>query len=171
MATVMMIPGKTAIYALAEVPEPDSICYVGQAQKPNARFADHLKRRKITQTPTDLWLQQVLARGRSVVCLVIEWVNDDMATIAETYWIHALAAQGHKLTNYNLVAGAVGEYKTEVVFSPSKAQIIDAGPEGLAAYRVNIWQGKFNRAPVGSRPGPRPGQHLPAGTWQLPTVP
>lgn len=73
--------GNVAIYAIAHVSEPDTICYVGSALDPAKRFDGHRNGRDCGRVKQ--WFAE---NKRYVFCYIVEWVVEGDRLNAEAYW-------------------------------------------------------------------------------------
>lgn len=62
----------TAIYAL--LGEDGRVRYVGKANDPATRFAQHFRNSRAGHTPLYVWISAELAAGRNISWQVLEWV-------------------------------------------------------------------------------------------------
>ena len=125
-------PGKTAIYALADSRTLTIVNYGGRAEKPVVRFRGHLDDRRHCTSAKARWIKQVVDARANIVCLLIEWVDQKVASLAEQYWLHTLWHQGQPLTNWSAsIQWAKLAYQPDIEFLPIKAEAITAGPNNI----------------------------------------
>ncbi len=91
---------KVAIYVLCESITPADIRYVGQAVNPEQRLKMHVGGDRDGCQRKRQWIENVLNAGNHICLTIIEWVSDDLADVAERYWINELAGRGCLLTNH-----------------------------------------------------------------------
>ncbi len=90
-------PERTFIYALVDQLTQE-VGYVGKADDPQRRFADHLK--DTGASAKVWWIEELRAQGRVPTLIILEEVDSVIALQREQYWIRYYEKQGHPLTNY-----------------------------------------------------------------------
>lgn len=123
--------GTVAIYALCEFPDLGAVRYVGQSVDPKQRLRSHVSAHRENNHKHG-WISRVLSCGGAVGCLVIEWVQPEMAGAAERYWIGELRARGYQLTNGALLHGPGQEYKPGADFDPLRSTVLLTQPHRFA---------------------------------------
>lgn len=96
------------IYGLRAKGE-EKIRYVGQTDTPSTRLSHHIidvPKGKNDDNPKRLWIQNVVSTGGEIVMDVLEECEPSEADARELHWIMTLLADGHELTNSELITEA-----------------------------------------------------------------
>ena len=95
---VLLKDESTYIYGLCN-PEGE-IRYVGKADKPEQRLAQHLEPKSLTKvTKKNNWIKSLQSQGLQPFIHILDEVKTEHWQEAERYWIHSLREAGFDLTN------------------------------------------------------------------------
>lgn len=100
----MRKPGFAYIYALRD-PRTNELRYVGKANDPKARLAQHRMAHKEWGTDSKRqWLIELRMLGKSPLLEILECVATDEWRAAERKWMASFAKKGCRLLNEEYVA-------------------------------------------------------------------
>ena len=92
----------TYIYALC-CPDSGIVRYVGKANKPHARYKQHLRDRFRSSSPKDAWLQSLVSHNKEpdirILAASSDWEKDERLYIEK-----------HKDTVFNIASGGVPKW-------------------------------------------------------------
>lgn len=94
-----MKEGQVAIYTLHDPRDRDGAVYVGSAQNPEARRAEHIREASRTPSPKVQWLAAMLKDGVEPEMRILQWVDATSAPQAEVGTIMAFAEKGRVLND------------------------------------------------------------------------
>lgn len=119
---------QVAIYALCEFPDLGTVRYVGQSSNPEKRLAVHVHAHS-DHSQRQRWIDQVIDNGGAIGCIVVEWVQPELADIAERYWIGSLNRSGYRLTNDAYLRHPLPDYTPSGSFNPLISTVLRTIPD------------------------------------------